>query len=157
MNVRMANHKDIDALIKMRFDFFASEGWEITKEKSDLIYSQLRKYYPKHLNLDFFAALTEDDNGNITSCAFLAISEMPANPSVPTGKKGMILNVLTYPEYRKRGYATNAMHLLIEEAQRQNLSSIELSASQLGKPLYQKLGFQEPEHSSFTRMKIEML
>lgn len=157
MNTRMANHKDIDVLIKMRFDYFASESWEITKEKSDLIYSQLRAYYPKHLNLDFFAALTENDDGNIVSCAFLAISEMPANLSVPTGKKGTILNVLTYPEYRKKGCATNTMNLLIEEAQRQDLSFIELSASELGKPLYRKLGFQEPEHSSFTRMKMELL
>ena len=157
MNTRLANHKDIDVLIKLRFDYYTSENWEITKEKSDLFHSQLLKYYSKHLNIDFFAALVENDNGNIVSCAFLAISEMPANLSVPTGKKGAILNVLTYPECRKRGYATKAMNLLIEEAQRQDLSFIELMASELGMPLYRKLGFQEPKYSSFTRMKMELL
>lgn len=157
MNTRIANHKDIDILIKIRFDYFASENWAITKEKGDLICSQLQKYYSKHLNLDFFAALVENDNGTIASSAFLAISEMPANLSVPTGRKGMILNVLTYPEYRKKGYATNAINLLIKESQKQDLSFIELSASELGKPLYRKLGFQEFENSSFTRMKMELL
>lgn len=156
MNTRMANHSDIDVLITMRFDYFASEGWDVTEEKRGLLYSQLQQYYPKHLNLDFFAALVEDGNGTAVSSAFLAVSEMPANLSVPTGKKGTILNVLTYPQYRKMGYAASAVNLLIEEAKRQKLSFIDLSASELGKPLYEKLGFQQPEPSGFTRMKLAL-
>lgn len=157
MNTRMADYNDIDTLINVRFDYFAAEKIEVTNEKGDLISSQLRQYYSKHLNLDFFAAFVEDDSGNIVSIAFLVIFEKPANLSWPTGKTGMILNVLTYPEYRKMGYATNTINLLIEEAKKQDLSFIELSASDLGKPLYKKFGFQELEPSSFTEMKISLL
>ena len=157
MNVRMANHNDVDKLIKVRFDYFATENWELTNDKRDMICSQLRQYYAKHLDLDFFAAFVEDDIGNIISTAFLVIFEKPANLSWPTGKTGMILNVLTYPEYRKMGYATNTMNLLIEEAKKQDVSYIELSASDFGKSLYRKLGFQEHQPSHFTEMKMSLL
>lgn len=158
MNVRTATLEDVDTLIKVRFDYFAAEKWELSNKEKTMISSQLQQYYPEHLNRDFFAAFTEDDNGEIVSVAFLTIAEKPANLSWPTGKTGMILNVLTYPEYRRMGYATNSMSLLIEEAKRQNLSYIELSASHLGKPLYEKLGFQETEASEdFKEMKMYLL
>lgn len=157
MNVRMATLNDVDMLLKVRFDYFAAEKWELTEPESISISTQLQQYYPKHLNHDFFAAIVEDDNGNIASTAFLVIFEKPANLSWPTSKTGLILNVLTYPEYRRMGCATNAMNLLIEEAKRQNLSYLELTASPLGKPLYKKLGFQEIDLSGCTEMQMSLL
>lgn len=157
MNVRMATLNDADALVKVRFDYFAAEKCEITNDKKVLISSQLQQYFLKHLNFDFFAAFVEDDSGYIVSTAFLVISEKPANLSWPTGKTGMILNVLTYPEYRRMGYATSTMDVLIKEAKRQNLSYIELSASASGKQLYDMLGFQELESTHFTEMKMFLI
>ncbi|KPU45775.1 acetyltransferase (GNAT) family protein [Oxobacter pfennigii] len=157
MKVRMATVNDIDLLIKVRFDYFDADNWELTVDKKNMIYSQLQQYYPEHLNKDFFAALVEDANEDIVSAAFLIISEKPANLYFPTGKTGTILNVLTYPEYRKMGYATKALNSLIDEAKNQNLSYIELSASELGKPLYQKLGFLKFEESHHEKMKLALI
>ena len=156
MNIRMSTHEDISTLIKVRFDYFAAEKWELTDDKRDLIRAQLERYYSKHLNLDFFAAFVEDNN-NIVSVAFLVISERPANLSWPTGKTGMILNVLTYPEHRKMGCATQVINLLIAKARQEDLSYLELSASELGKSLYTKLGFQELTSSRFTEMKMSLV
>lgn len=153
----MATYEDIDRLIKLRFDYFAAERWEYTDNIGDSIRSELRRYYTEHLNRDFFAALAADDAANIASTAFLAIFEKPANLSFPTGKTSMIFNVLTYPEYRRMGYATGTMSLLIERAKRENLSYIELSSTELGKPLYKKLGFEERGPSPFTEMKMSLL
>ncbi|NLL75694.1 MAG: GNAT family N-acetyltransferase [Clostridiales bacterium] len=157
MNIRMAEQKDIEKLIRLRFDYFATEKWDMTSDDRDRLHLQLQRYYTSHLNIDFFAAFMEDDDGIIVSTAFLVVFEKPANLSWPTGKTGLILNVLTYPEYRKMGYATNTMNLLIEEAKKQDLSYIELSASDLGKSLYKKLGFQENGPSHFTGMKMLLL
>lgn len=157
MNIRMANHSDIEKLIKLRFDYFDMEKHEMPVDKRSIIESQLRQYYSKHLNHDFFAAFAEDDIGNIISAAFLVIYEKPANISWPTGKTGLILNVITYPEYRRMGYATNVMNFLIDEAKKHDLSYIELSASGMGLPLYKKLGFKEREHSRFTDMRLTLI
>ena len=148
---------DIDNLIKVRFDYFAVEKWEVSSERHDMIENNLRWYYLKYLNTDFHAALVEIDN-EIASVAFLAISAKPANLTFPTGKTGTVLNVLTYPEHRKKGYATTTMNLLLDEANRQGLSYVELSASQAGKSLYQKLGFKESKPSEhFTQMTLSLL
>jgi len=153
----MASLNDIDTLVKARFDYFAAENWQVSLEQREAIETNLREYYSKYLNTGFFATLAEED-GEITSVAFLAISTRPANLSFPTGKIGTILNVLTYPEYRKRGYATSTMGALIFEARNQNVSYIELLSSESGKSLYQKLGFVESVKSEhFIDMKLSLL
>lgn len=157
MNLRMADHNDVDKLVKVRLDYFATENWDISSELSDKIHTQLQQYYPKHINNDFFAVFVEDESGNIVSTAFLVIVEKPANLAWPTGKTGTILNVLTYPEYRNKGYATKALNLLIDVAKKHDASFIDLSASELGRPLYKKLGFQEKGSSHFTEMRKDLL
>lgn len=153
----MASLDDIDNLVKVRFDYFAAEKWEVSPERHEIIENSLRQYYLKYLNTDFYVAFVEVDS-EIASVAFLAISNKPANLSYPTGRIGTIFNVLTYPKYRKRGYATCTMNLLLAEAKKQNLSYIELSASEVGKSLYQKLGFKESISSAhFTNMKLSLL
>jgi len=157
VNIRMASLDDIDDLVKVRFDYFSAENWEVSSEQCKVIETSLRQYYLKYLDTDFFAAIVEVD-GRIASVAFLAISNKPANLSFPSGRTGTVFNVLTYPEFRKRGYATSTMNLLIDQAKKQNLSFIELSASALGKPLYQKLGFNETKPSEhFINMKLSLL
>ena len=155
--VKMATADDIEDLIKARFAYFEAEKWDVTNEQRVEITSNLRRYFSKQINNDFFAALVKKDD-EIVSVAFLAISEIPANLSSPTGKTGVILNVLSYPNHRKKGYATCTMCALIEEAKRQNLSYMTLSSSESGKRLYQKLGFCTAEPSRrFTDMKLSLI
>ena len=153
----MACLDDLDDLVKVRFDYFAAERWEVSPEQHEIIEKNLRQYYSKYLNTDFYAAFVEVDN-EIASVAFLAISNKPASLSFPTGRTGTVLNVLTYLKYRKKGYATSTMNLLLDEAKKQGLSYVELSASESGKLLYQKLGFKESKSSAhFTEMKLSLL
>ena len=156
-NIRLASSHDIEKLIQVRFDYFAAEEWEVSVEQYQTIKTSLRQYYTKYINIDFFAAFVEE-NTEIASVAFLAITHKPANLGFPTGKIGTILNVLTYPEYRKKGYAISTMNALISEAKKQNCSYVELSASESGKSIYKKLGFVEIVGSErFTEMKLSLL
>lgn len=156
MNIRKATVNDIDLLIKLRIDYLLADKGHLTEEEKSAICTQLKTYYPKHIGQDFIAVLVEINN-EIAATAFLAIAEKPANPSFITGKTGTLLNVLTYPKYRRMGCATKAINLIIDEAKQLGLSSIELSATEDGKPLYEKLGFTEPMKSKYTRMKMELV
>lgn len=142
MNIRKANIGDIGILIKLRFDYLISDRGSLTDNEESEILSQLQSYYPKHINDDFFAILAEVD-GKVVSTAFLVITEKPANPSYITGKTGTLLNVFTYPEFRRKGFAFKIVQYIIEEARKLDLSSIELSATEDGHPLYINLGFSE--------------
>lgn len=55
---------------------------------------------------------------------------------------GGIYYVMTHPEYRKRGYATEMMISLLLRAKAKNYHLVTLQASASGKSLYQKLGFE---------------
>jgi ribosomal protein S18 acetylase RimI-like enzyme len=153
MKIRKATIEDIDILIKLRVDYLITDKGDLTLEEEAAVRLQLKGYFNKHINNGFIAILAEEDT-KVVSTAFLAISEKPANPSFITGKTGTLLNVLTYPEYRRRGIATKVIEKILHEAKEIGVSSIDLSATQDGKPLYEKLGFTE---SKYTSMKLQLI
>lgn len=126
------------------------------QKKKEVIEKSLRRYYAQYLNSDFFAVFVEEEH-KPAAVAFLSIAEKPAGISFPTGKTATVFNVLTYPQYRRKGYATKAMKMLIEEAKKKDVSYIELLATKDGRPLYQKLGFEEFQPSGFLEMKLMLV
>lgn len=152
---RKATHKDIDTLIKLRFGYLTADRGELTKDETEAIVRQLQDYFSRQLNSNFIAFLAEDDSRAV-STVYMAIAEKPANPSFITGKTATILNVFTYPEYRRKGIATKLLTMMIDEAKAMNISYLELSATDAGKPLYEKLGFVR-KHSNYTEMKLDLL
>lgn len=155
MKIRKATIEDIDILINLRFDYLLADRGKLTQEEETAIRSQLKSYFPKHIDKDFIAVFAVVDS-QVVSTAFLAISEKPANPAFITGKTGTLLNVFTYPEYRKRGYATKTIEKIIEEAKNLKISSIDLSATPDGKPLYERLGFSQSK-SKYTHMNLRVI
>jgi len=154
LTYRKASIEDMDTLIRLRMDYLAEDRGALPEAAQSAVAAQLREYFPRHMGSGFVAWLAEADGG-VAAVAFLAIAEMPANPSFITGKTGTVLNVLTYPQYRRQGVATQLIERLIEEGRAQKLSYIKLSATEAGKPLYEKLGFMA-EQSHYTEMKLRL-
>jgi GNAT superfamily N-acetyltransferase len=152
---RKAVIEDLDALIQLRMDSLTEDRGFLSETEQSAVAAQLREYFPKHIGSDFIAYLAEMEDG-IAATAFLVIEEKPANPAFITGKTGTVMNVLTYPEYRKQGAATALLKHLIDEARARGLSHIGLSATEAGKPLYEKLGF-EVQQSHYTGMKYQLI
>jgi GNAT superfamily N-acetyltransferase len=50
--------------------------------------------------------------------------------------------VLTHPDYRRRGFAHRLLEHALEFADRQNVHSVKLDATEQGQPLYERLGFR---------------
>jgi GNAT superfamily N-acetyltransferase len=155
MEIRFAGPEDIDALIRLRFKFFSEEPeLALSGSLETVLAGQLRRYIEEHLNKDFFVALAGED-GRLAAVSFLVIHEKPANVRFPTGKTGEILNVYTLPEHRRKGFASAALKLLIHKAREEDASFIELSASESGKYVYEKLGFIAKPSRSFTEMVLK--
>lgn len=152
--IRKASAEDLELLISLRLDYFRADmGW-VSPEMESTLTHQLREYIPKHLAAgDFIAVLAEED-GVVLSTASLIIVEKPANPSFPNGKTGTLLNVLTYPQHRRNGYAEKVVCMLIAEAKKAGVTMLELSATKHGEPLYRKLGFMS---SPCTPMKLKLI
>lgn len=148
MDIYKATIQDIDDLIKFRIDFLTDEYGPLPSANEEEIREQLKYYFIKHIRLGDFIAFFAKENGEIVSGAFLAIQERPANPFFISGITGTLLNVLTYPEYRRKGIATEVLLALIQDAQNHDVMSIDLFATEDGKQLYEKLGFQLPDYTA---------
>lgn len=155
MIIRKASFADIDTLIMLRIGYLA-EDIGLSPEEEAAIKTQLVSYFTKHIGDDFIAVIAEAD-GRAVSTAFLVITEKPANPFFLNGKTATILNVYTVPEYRRLGIAKRVVSQIIDFAKQSNVSSIDLNASAAGKPLYNMLGFREPDlHESHVPMKLRL-
>ena len=53
------------------------------------------------------------------------------------------MNVYTKPEYRKKGYAKKIMNMMLEDAKAENVSIIELKATEDGYSLYRSFWFED--------------
>jgi GNAT superfamily N-acetyltransferase len=61
---------------------------------------------------------------------------------VTTGKLGLVINVFTEPEWRRRGLGVLLMQQVIDWSREQRLDRLILHASAAGRPLYEKMGFE---------------
>lgn len=155
MQLQLAKTNDLQALISLRLAYLRTDYAALSSEQEQQIAAQLREYFPAHLGRDCFVYLAEEQGGT-AACAFLLVSEKPANPSFPTGKIGTLMNVYTLPSRRRKGYASALMERIIADSRQMGLSYLKLKATESGFPLYQKLGFS-PETSDYTAMRLVLV
>jgi GNAT superfamily N-acetyltransferase len=79
--------------------------------------------------------------GEPVACVILIWWAMPPNFEQPHRKRGFVSSVYTRPEYRRQGVARRLMELLIAGAREQGVQRLILWASDMGRPLYEGLGF----------------
>ena len=150
--LRKANIGDVELLIKLRIDYLTEDKGRPSQYEEAAIRGQLEKYFSKHIPNNTFIGVLAETDGKIASTAYLAVSEKPANQVFITGVTGTILNVLTYPEHRRKGIATKVLDKLIDEAKTIGVSYIDLSATSDGIYLYEKMGLKKSrcEHPDFS-------
>lgn len=135
-----ATIKDIPVLTDLRIVYLREDLGAIMEDDLQKLQTALPGYYEKHLNKDLIVYVAREED-TIVSCAFLLIVEKPMSPSFITGRTGTVLNVYTKPEHRRKGYAKKLMTMMLEDAGAQNVSVIELKATEDGYPLYKSIGF----------------
>jgi GNAT superfamily N-acetyltransferase len=151
LEYRTATLSDLNHVIDMRIAYLKEINTKLSEKEMGTLLVHLPDYYRRHLEKDFFAYLAFED-GKPVSAAYLMIIERPANLAFITGKTGILLNVYTDPDYRKRGHASVLLNMAMEDAKKLNASNIELQATDMGIPVYEKLGFKHKQ-SQYTFME----
>ena len=151
MTYEKANSDDINDLVKLRIEYLLEDYDEIPQNKLTTITDSLPAYFSNHLNKDLFVFVCRIEN-IIVSCCFLYISEKPPNPVFINGKTGIILNVYTKPQFRRKGIAGKLIKLLLAESEKLHLDFVELKATDSGYSFYKSLGFEDAT-SKYHNMK----
>jgi GNAT superfamily N-acetyltransferase len=81
-------------------------------------------------------------SGQVVGGGGVLLCPWPANPQEACTQRAVILNVYTEPEFRRRGIARQIMLAILDWVKAQGLLSVNLHASDEGRPLYEKLGFE---------------
>lgn len=149
--IRLAEEKDIPELVRLRLAYLEDDNEApLPMDKAAAVAQQLPVYFAKHMGEDCFVFVAEAE-GHLVSNVILCCMEKPANLSFPSGKSGTVLGVYTEPAFRGQGCATALMTALNEKADALGLDIVKLSASRMGKPVYEKVGFVVSE-THFTEM-----
>jgi GNAT superfamily N-acetyltransferase len=77
------------------------------------------------------------------------IAEANGGVRIVDGRQGIILNVFTEPEWRRRGVAVLLMEEVIAWAREQRLDTLVLHASDEARQLYERLGFTATNEMRF--------
>ena len=81
------------------------------------------------------------DGNKAVGCATLCYTELMPTFSHRSGKRAHLMNVWTDSSYRHRNIAKTMINMLIEQAKQKGVTEISLDATEMGRPLYEKLGF----------------
>ena len=149
-----AKKEDISELIRLRLAYMTDDYGSISEYERQAMETQLPEYFERKLGKELTVFVARSGS-RLVATVYLLITEKPANPSLPNGLEGEVLNVFTEKEYRGQGISTCLMKEMLAYAKDKRLCRIELKATGDGYRLYQKLGFEEKDGKYIDmRMKL---
>ena len=140
MYYRIPTDKDIDFLVSKRLQFLEVDETMVT-------YNQLKHscylYFQKALADDTCDVILAEDNGKCIGTGIIFFYDSVPSIFNIAGKNAYITSLYVEPDYRHKGIGRTIVEKLIEAAATRGYQIIMLNASDMGKPMYQKLGFVE--------------
>lgn len=138
MEYKIATKADIDMLMDIRLEMLRKvndlpDDFDFSEE----LIANSKRYFREGDQTTSIAL----ENGHVVACASMSYIEMMPTFSHPTGNRAHLMNVYTNASYRRQGIARELVQILIDEAKRKGVTEISLDATDLGRPLYEALGF----------------
>lgn len=136
-----ATQKDIDTLVSLRLEMLR----DVNSLPEDHVFPEdfvtSTKLFFSHGDQTTWII---DDNGAV-GCASICYYELMPTYDHPTGRRAQIMNVYTRQEFRRQGYASTLLKLLIEEAKDKGVTEIKLDSAKEARRLYKLIGFSSSE------------
>ena len=140
MEIRIADKKDIDFMMSSRLEMLKEvNALDADYQYSESFVEESRRYF---LDGDQTTVLALDGE-RVIGCATICYITIMPTFSHPTGKRAHLMNVYTAKEYRKQGVGMKMVNMLIDDAWSKGATEISLDATESGRPLYRKCGFED--------------
>lgn len=150
---RKADIKDIEALIDLRIDFMR-EVMSIGVEQEDIeLRKSLLEYFRNLIPKNEFVAWVAIFENKIIATSGLSFYKRPPSYKNLEGKVAYIMNMYTIPSYRGKGIAKLLFSNIIEEAKAMGYYQFSLHATDMGRPIYKKFGFNESGNEMILNLK----
>ena len=143
ITIREAGAEEQAIILHHRRSMFRDMG-EGTVEELDRMVEVARPWLARALaNGSYRHWLAIDGSGRVAGGGGVLLCPWPANPHDPCTERAVILNVYTEREFRRRGVARQVMLAILAWIKAYGLRGVNLHASEEGRALYEKLGFEQ--------------
>lgn len=138
---RLAHLNDLETLAHHRYEMFSDMG---LKGKVDLeaMREAFIPWVKAQMEAETYLTFLAEKDGQVVAGAALMLVNWPPGHLDANPMRGYLLNVYTHPEHRKKGLARMLVEQVMDECRRRKIKALSLHASEYGRPLYQKLGFE---------------
>ena len=125
--------------------FVESRKITLEREDDDSIDGILTEYFSNAMSDNILIGWVAEDNGLVISTVCFIVCPLVPNFTNLSGKVAYITAMHTAPTYRYRGVATNLMREVINDVKAQGIKKILLNSTDMGRSMYEKLGFIKNE------------
>lgn len=143
MNYRLATYNDIDLLVMERMHF-------IEVDESDEAYEAIKYncylYFRKALANETCDVILAEDNGLCIGTGIVFYYDSVPSAFNVSGKNAYITSMYVKPDYRCKGIGTMILEQIVTISVNKGYNIIMLNASNMGRTLYQRMGFVESEN-----------
>ena len=136
---RKTTKAEMQILMKLRLEMLREvNGLSGEYEYDENFIFESRRYFESGEQTTVIAS----DGETLVGCASLSYTWIMPTFSHPTGNRAHLMNVYTRADYRRRGISKKMVEILIDEAKENGVTEISLDATEMGRPLYESLGFK---------------
>jgi pyroglutamyl-peptidase len=151
--IRRATVEDIDVLVEMRLALQREIGALYADAPAEGAAETNRQYLHWAMPAGEFLAWVAEANGQLVACSGLVFySRMPGMHGLAS-REAYVMNMYTHPTYRRMGIASELLNRMIQFARSSGARRIWLRATSMGRPVYEKIGFEPME--SAMQLKLE--
>ncbi|AFZ68384.1 GNAT family N-acetyltransferase [Deinococcus peraridilitoris] len=143
--LRLAAVADADTIAFQRAAMFAEMGTSYSEEHT----TQFAPWIRDRLSGGTYLGLLIEHAGQVVAGAGLMFLDWPPSHLDPGSRRAYLLNVYTEPKHRGCGLARALTQAAIHETRARGIAVLALHASEAGRPLYTKLGFQATNEMRF--------
>lgn len=139
---RKASFDDIHLLAELRVAMLCEET-EYSEDFRKVLRDNTMEYIHHGLGSNDYLSWVAVQEGVIIAMGGINFFALPPNDWCPSGKTAYLGNMYTLPAFRRQGIAAHLLALLIDEAKDRQCERILLNTTDMGRPLYKKLGFAD--------------
>jgi ribosomal protein S18 acetylase RimI-like enzyme len=152
ITIRLATLEDLEDLVRLRRMMFESMGYKNAQDL-DAADKAATTYFQEAIpSGEFHGWLAVTPTGQAIGSGGAVIDRHPPGPNNLSGRTGYIVNIGTMPEYRHQGIAGHMILTVLAWLSEQNVQHVTLHASDMGRSLYEKLGFS---YSNEMRLQLK--
>jgi ribosomal protein S18 acetylase RimI-like enzyme len=139
--VRQATAHDISEILEQRKRMYQDMGHTEPEALLTMV-ETTRPFLEQAIPAGTLRGWLATMENRIVAGGAVLLSPWPSHTYDGECRRATILNVYTYPEFRRRGIARHLMCTMIEWCRSHGLAMVYLHASNDGRALYESLGFE---------------